>query len=858
MHAPTTENFALGLLASGAGDAPALIEGDRVVSYAELERRVAQRSEELGLSSRSLVVLASSNTVEFVVTYLALIGGGHVPLVAGAHVDRMVERWRPDAVVRTTREGVEIDRLATGQYELHPDLALLLSTSGSTGDPKLVRLSHRNLLANADAIVAYLSLSECDRGITSLPLHYCYGLSVLHSHLRAGGGLVLTDASVIDPCFAQAMAEHGVTNVAGVPYSFELLERAGPETIHVPTLRYVTQAGGRLAPADVLRWVERTAGWGVDFYVMYGQTEATARMAYLPPELAVELPTAIGVPIPGGRLEVRPLEDADPDLGDGVGEIVYHGPNVMMGYATCPADLADGAVLTELRTGDLGRFDAERGVYEIVGRRARFVKLFGLRVDLDRVEHEVRAIAPEAAVAGDDERIVVCAPGADPERVRRCAAELAGVPSGAVAVITDLPVPRRAAGKVDYAAILDADRATRAAQAPVPDDPDGGVADIFRLVLGRADVAPDATFVSLGGDSLNYVECSIRLERRLGRLPADWHLTPVAELERSARPTRVPRLDTTVLLRALGICAIVATHMRLWYFPGGAHLMLAVVGYNLSRFQLQIPGARTRIVAAARTVARAAVPTVAFVGICMLLVGGYSIPTLLLVHGYAGIPEHVDGRWHYWFIEVFAYLVILTSLVLAIPPVRRLERRAQYLFPLVVFAVLLLFRYRLLILDGSSNLRFKAHGVAWIFVLGWLIHQSTTRWKQLATSALCLATIPGFFDRPQREWFIILGLLGLIWMREVPMPRLAIWPVATVAGASMWILISHFRVFPPLTRNLPLGLAFALTLAAGVVIWRLVDLAGRWATRLVQERRRRRTMGDRAAAPVGVRLQNVG
>src|SRR5690606_37488866 len=245
------------------------------VSYTELERAIEARSDELALTARSLVVLVASNTIEFVTTYLALIRDGHVPLLAGDRADRLIATWRPDAVVRTAADGIDVERLEVAERALHPDLALLLSTSGSTGDPKLVRLSHRNLLANADAIVAYLSLSECDRGITSLPLHYCYGLSVLHSHLRAGGGLVLTDASVIDPCFAQAMAEHGVTNVAGVPYSFELLERAGPETIHVPTLRYVTQAGGRLAPADVLRWVERTAGWGVDFYVMYGQTEAT-------------------------------------------------------------------------------------------------------------------------------------------------------------------------------------------------------------------------------------------------------------------------------------------------------------------------------------------------------------------------------------------------------------------------------------------------------------------------------------------------------------------------------------------------------------------------------------------------------
>lgn len=826
------DNFALDLLSAGDRRAVALIEGERQLSHAELAESVEQRAAELALPRRSLVVVAASNTIEFVTTYLALVNHGHVPLLGGGHVERLVGSWHPDAVVETGTHGISIERAAPVDRELHPDLALLLSTSGSTGDPKLVRLSHRNLLSNARAIGEYLSLSDQDRGITSLPLHYCYGLSVVHSHLLAGAGVVLTDASVIDPCFASAVREHGVTNVAGVPHSFELLEHAGPELVHSPSLRFLTQAGGRMPAEDVTRWVQRAAGWGVDFYVMYGQTEATARMAYLPPELALRRPSAIGVPIPGGRLEVRPLDGQEGD----VGELVYHGPNVMMGYATTRAHLADGATLAELRTGDLGRFDPDAGVFEIVGRRARFVKPFGLRVDLDGVEAHARQLAADVAVAGDDERVIVWAPGAEPERMRQHVATFAGLAGAAVAVVSDAPVPRTDSGKADYPAML---AAVPPADRVGADADDGSVAGILALVLGREYVPPDSTFVSLGGDSLNYVECSIRLERKLGRLPGDWHLTPVAELETAVTRSRVPRLDTTVVLRTIGICAIVATHMSLWYFPGGAHLMLAVVGYNLSRFQLPIADARARVSAGLRTVARVIVPTVVFVGVCMLLVGGYGIPTLLLIQGYAGPFEHVDGRWHYWFIEVFAYLVVIATLLVAIPQVRRLERRAQYLFPLVLFGLLLFFRYRLLVIDGSANLRFKAHGVAWFFALGWLIHQSTTRWKQVLTSLICLVTIPGAFDRPQREWFILIGLLALIWIKEVPLPRVAIWPMATVAAASMWILITHFRVFPPLTRNLPLAVAYAMTIAAGVLVWRISELLGRWVSREVIVRRNR-------------------
>ncbi len=265
-----------------------------------------------------------------------------------------------------------------------------MTTSGSTGAPKLVRLSHRNVTSNAHAIIEYLGLDESDRGITSLPLHYCYGLSVLHSHLLAGASLVLTEASVVDPCFAAAMHHGQVTNLAGVPHTFDLLDRAGPDTIRTPSLRLVTQAGGRMAPERVTEWVARTEGWGAEFFVMYGQTEATARIAYLPPQLARRRPGAIGVPIPGGSIDVRPLGGSL----DGVGELVYRGPNVMLGYTCTGDDLALGTTLDELRTGDLARFDADAGVFEIVGRASRLVKPFGLRIDLDAIERELAAQRP--------------------------------------------------------------------------------------------------------------------------------------------------------------------------------------------------------------------------------------------------------------------------------------------------------------------------------------------------------------------------------------------------------------------------------------------------------------------------------
>ena len=549
-------------------------------------------------------------------------------------------------------------------------------------------------------------------------------------------------------------------------------------------------------------------------------------------------------------------------MPDGVGELVYRGPNVMLGYATTQADLAEGAVLDELPTGDLARFHADDGVFEIVGRTSRFVKPFGLRVDLDAVEAELASARIESVVTGDDERLVVCAPSARSDDVRQRVADLTGLPLGSVHVDT-AAIPRTPAGKVDYERVRRRADEACAGRSPSRGEQPSSVAGVFGTVLGRSVVAPDSTFVSLGGDSLSYVECSVRLERLLGQLPPDWHLTPVADLDAVERRRGIARLDTTALLRTAGILAVVATHMRLWYFPGGSHLMLAVVGYNLARFHLSIEGAWDRVRAALRTVGRIAVPVVAFVGVCMVFVGGYSIPTLALVNNYIGPEAHENGRWHYWFIEALIQLTLLTALVLAIPPVRRFERRFPYLFPLVLLAGALTFRYHWLVIEGLRNLRFRTHGVAWFFTLGWLAQRSSTPAKRIVTTLLCLLTIPGFFGRPEREWFVALGIVLLVWSPNLPLPRAAIRPIAIVAAASMWIYLSHFRIWPPLDRNLPQGVAYTITILAGVAIWQLTvwlpARGRRVASSLahLQDQRTPRRNRDREATPPRLRPEHL-
>jgi len=753
-----------------------------------------------------------------VVSYLAVLARGHVPLLAGDHVEELAVAWDAAAVIGATRESFDITRRRHVAATIHPDLALLLSTSGSTGSPKLVRLSHANLSSNASAIAGYLDLRAGDRGISSLPFHYCYGLSVLHTHLLVGATVAMCNASVVDPCFQEALERHSITNVAGVPHTFDLLDRAGPDRLFVPSLRFVTQAGGRLQPDAVRRWITRSETRGVDFYVMYGQTEATARMAYLRPEDATRFPASIGRAVPGGSFSLRPVDGR----ADDEGELIYRGPNVMLGYAERPEDLALGRSIDELATGDLARYDPVGDVYEIVGRSSRFVKPFGVRVDLDALESWLQTMlgdAVEVAVGGSDERLTVVATGADRESVAAMVRDHTRLPAGAMSV-DDGPVPRTMAGKVDYGALA------RERVVSTTDGRSGATATaIFADVLGMDQVPPGATFVSSGGDSLSYIECSIRLEHSLGRLPVDWHLMPVGSLDRltKQRHHRLARIDTTVVLRALAICAVVSTHMRLRFVPGGAHTLLAVVGFNLARFMMPIESTRDRVRAGLRTVGRVAVPTLVWVWLSWFLGASYGIGTLLLLNNYVGPPGHRGDHWHFWFIEVFVQLILVVTALLAVPAIRRLERRFRYGFPLVLFACSIVLRMEWAWMGEWYNIRFRTHSIAFFFVLGWLIQRSDSTRQRVLTSALCVVSIADFFDYAPREWFIGVSLVVLVWMREIPVARPMVRPLAVLASASMWILISHFTIWPLAMDVMPVGWAYVTTLAAGTVAWVVAD-----------------------------------
>ncbi len=420
------------------------------------------------IPSRSLVFCLCENSIGSLVGYISFLQNRVVPVMLDATkgvdtIEPLLEIYKPNYIwapltkeVVDTAPVLEIEGYGLYEYSsvripMDDRLALLLTTSGSTGSPKLVRLTEENIKSNAESIAEYLDITSEERPITTLPMYYSYGLSVINSHLVKGATILLTDKSVMQKEFWTFAKEQKATSIAGVPYTYEMLKRLRFFRMDLPDLKTLTQAGGKLNANIAKEYIEHSAETGRRFFVMYGQTEATARMSYLPIDKSIEKYSSIGIAIPGGKFSIIDSdgnEIVEPNVD---GELVYNGPNVSMGYAECIADLAKGDENNGcLYTGDIARMD-EDGFFYITGRMKRFVKVWGNRCNLDAVEQFVKAITTNCACAGVDDMITifVTTEGLESE-IKNLLVEKTGLNIRAFTVKVIDSIPKSSSGKIQY------------------------------------------------------------------------------------------------------------------------------------------------------------------------------------------------------------------------------------------------------------------------------------------------------------------------------------------------------------------------------------------------------------------------
>lgn len=423
--------------------------------------------------SRSLMFLLGSNRAEPIAVYLAALRRGVVPVLLSSTLAEPLLRpllaayepeylFLPDErseLIAATgtptacADGWTLLRRNTGhQPPFHSNLAAMLATSGSTGSPKMVRLSLENLRSNAQSIAEALPMRPDDRAITTLPMNYSYGLSILNSHFLIGATILLTDASLMEKRFWNFFRQQQPNTFGGVPYLYEMLEKLRFDRLRTDSLRYMTQAGGRLAPESLAKMSSICAAKKIEFYVMYGQTEATARMSVLPSNALAEHGASIGKPIKEGKFWLENQAGEKIDKINKIGELIYSGPNVALGYAECRADLAEGDHWNgRLRTGDLATFDAQ-GFYSVVGRKKRFVKIYGHRVSLDEVERLLADEGIECACVGSDDHLRVYTTAAErTAAIPLWLAERTGLNHVAFEACAVPSLPRGVSGKILYA-----------------------------------------------------------------------------------------------------------------------------------------------------------------------------------------------------------------------------------------------------------------------------------------------------------------------------------------------------------------------------------------------------------------------
>lgn len=851
---------------------------DGRISYSMLSERVKGWQNKLSAlgtpAGRPLLIgMEIEAQADMIAAYLAALAGGHAVILAApgtlAPGQRITDLYRPDVVLSWSAKRCHVRMTDhSAACPLHPDLRLLLSTSGTTGDPRLVRLSEENIASNANAIAEYLRLGPRDCGITTLPLHYSYGLSVLHSHLAVGARLVLSDLSVADGGFADLCRTEHVTNLALVPHQVDLLSVRDFDFAHLPDLRFVTQAGGRLAAAKIEALARTGARQGWDFVVMYGQTEAAPRMAYLPPEDALHSPDTIGRAIPGGELTLLAEDGTEIDGTGQMGELVYRGPNVMLGYADSRDDLARGRDIDQLRTGDIAERTAA-GYFRLRGRAKRFVKLYGLRINLDQIDRALEAAGLRGAAVGIDDRLVVMTDRRDQiAAIRGLVSGECSLPERDVLVHAMADFPTLANGKTDLQSITARARLA-CAQADQTHEAPGksGLRAEYTQATRRRNLSMDDSFARIGGDSLAYLHVMLAIEARLGFVPDGWETMSITALEElSQAPRERPKasartpVEGAILARLMAVCCVVVFHLNLWPVAGGTWLLILLSGHSLARFQRD-QLARGAVWDLARNLLWPVLPLYFLITVSYGALRG-DVPIEMYVLNANNVRDRLPALVApYWFISLYAQLALSVVLVGLWPMLRRSLAKSPFGFGLMAtilcagLAALIQF---VLVQCNGNDCETAARSLPilertlplclpflWV---GWTIQSAQTlREKALAVFALVL-TVASF---PIRETgFLVMMTIGAVLLLvpvSVPLPLVVARLLRRMAAATLFVYLIHNAVVwflrfatpihetlgPVMAALIGVPLCFMLAICAEWIFRRSEALILRLLTRLV-------------------------